>query len=921
MATKKSGNNSSEKVRRTASADKRTASVQRNKKAKGSNKPKKDWYLIYILVTFALAVLLSIFVYVDTGSGGVINSFVKNLVFGLFGWTGYLVPVSFIGYFLYLMFNRKPKRMWLKVIQTTLALSDLSALIGLSAIYSHPIDAFYDGYTNYRGGGYIGALLSGFSEHLFQVIISYIVFSVLLVLLIAYIVHLPLKEYIKLAVEYVTGNTTEVKPKRRRTVKSQPRRKQDLDEDDVYKDNKGLYDDAEKPSIKRQDNINYGYDDDDEGSFLAEFFGIKHKSKNKEIEQEEDEIFDEYRSEKKQAPKRKREITEGDFFETEPPKKTQHRKTSQADDDFSEADFSDGIDEIFGKDIPETDDVSFVDKTTSSKTYTSGPDNDAVNDVVNKAVNNEDSIPSAEGQKKSTKRESKDREKKISDSEKQSFSDELDSAMDRTPVKYVFPSMELLNKAHGASSDIRAEMRRTAENLITVLSDFGVKARLLQVTQGPAVTRYEIQPDTGTKLSKITGLAEDIALNLAVATVLVAPVPGKAAVGIEIPNKKVSSVTIREILESDEFKNARSSLTVGLGKDIGGNVVVGNIAKWPHILIAGQTGSGKSVCINTIITSILYKASPEDVKLIMIDPKVVELSGYNGIPHLLIPVVSDPKKAAGALNWAVTEMMRRYDLFKNTGVRKLEGYNKLMEQQGMEKIPQIVIIIDELADLMMVAAKEVEDYICRLAQLARAAGIYLIIATQRPSVDVITGLIKANVPSRIAFSTASQTDSRTILDKGGAEKLLGMGDMLYYPTGARTAARVQGAYVSDDEIERITGFIKESIGETHYSEELEEEIQNCATSDNSASSDAAEDGDSLLEEAINLAVDLGKISTSMVQRRLGVGYARAGRIIDQMEARGIISGANGSKPRDVLISHADFAGANNSMAEDYDEEE
>lgn len=306
----------------------------------------------------------------------------------------------------------------------------------------------------------------------------------------------------------------------------------------------------------------------------------------------------------------------------------------------------------------------------------------------------------------------------------------------------------------------------------------------------------------------------------------------------------------------------------------------------------------------------------------MIDPKVVELSGYNGIPHLLIPVVSDPKKAAGALNWAVTEMMRRYDLFKNTGVRKLEGYNKLMEQQGMEQVPQIVIIIDELADLMMVAAKEVEDYICRLAQLARAAGIHLIIATQRPSVDVITGLIKANVPSRIAFSVASQVDSRTILDKGGAEKLLGMGDMLYYPTGARSAARVQGAFVSDDEIERIIEFIKESIGEMHYSEELEDEIQKCASADNSsASSEASDDGDALLQEAINLAVDLGKISTSMVQRRLGVGYARAGRIIDQMEARGIISGANGSKPRDVLISYADLAGTDNTVTEDEDEEE
>ena len=499
------------------------------------------------------------------------------------------------------------------------------------------------------------------------------------------------------------------------------------------------------------------------------------------------------------------------------------------------------------------------------------------------------------------------KEKNLSESEKEEYREEIENSMQAEVVEYQFPTIDLLDTAKQTSGDKRRELYTKAEQLISVLDNFGVKAKPVQVTQGPTVTRYEIQPESGVKLSKIVGLADDIALNLAVSTVLIAPVPGKAAtVGVEIPNSNVTPVSIREMIDSPEFKNAKSKLTVCLGKDIGGNVITGDISKWPHALIAGATGSGKSVCINTIITSILYKADPNEVKLIMIDPKQVELGVYNGIPHLLIPVVTEAKKAAGALNWAVTEMMHRYDLFKNSGVRKLEMYNKLMEKTGGEKLPQLVIIIDELADLMMVAAKEVEDYVCRLAQLARAAGIHLIIATQRPSVDVITGLIKANIPSRIAFSVSSQVDSRTILDKAGAEKLLGMGDMLYFPTGARSTTRVQGAFVSDDEVERIINHIKETSPVTHYREDLEEHIERITLGENGVTPDKDDDGDALLNDAIKLAMELGQISTSMIQRRLGVGYSRAGRIIDQMEARGIVSPPNGSKPRDVLVSHADM---------------
>ena len=501
--------------------------------------------------------------------------------------------------------------------------------------------------------------------------------------------------------------------------------------------------------------------------------------------------------------------------------------------------------------------------------------------------------------------------KKVSattDEEKAEIKGEIDSSIEQEEIKYVFPPINLLKKAPASSADKRREMQETASKLMEILRNFGVEAKLLQVTQGPTVTRYEIQPHTGIKLSKITGLAEDIALNLAVPTVLVAAVPGKAAVGIEVPNTTVNTVSVRELIESPKFKDATSKLTVAFGKDIGGNVVVGDIAKMPHVLIAGATGSGKSVCINTIIASILYKANPNEVKLIMVDPKVVELGVYNGIPHLLVPVVTDPKRAAGSLNWAVGEMMRRYALFAESATRNLTGYNELMERDGKPKLPQIVIIIDELADLMMVAAKEVEDYICRLAQLARAAGIHLIIATQRPSVDVITGLIKANVPSRIAFSTSSQVDSRTILDKGGAEKLLGKGDMLYHPTGLSQPLRVQGAFISDGEVENIVTFIKEHCEVTHYSQEVEEHLDKIASGDISSEESADEfDGDELLPEAIQLASELGQISTAMIQRRLKVGYARAGRIIDQMEQRGIISGANGSKPREVYLNRIDMS--------------
>ena len=483
---------------------------------------------------------------------------------------------------------------------------------------------------------------------------------------------------------------------------------------------------------------------------------------------------------------------------------------------------------------------------------------------------------------------------------------QLEHAMEVEDENYEYPPLELLSKASKKAIKGGAKMLTdTATKLQKTLYSFGVSAKVENVSVGPAITRYELKPAEGVRVSKIANLADDIALNLAAETIRIeAPIPGKQAVGIEVPNKEKESVHLREVLESDEFKNNKSKLTVALGRDVAGEIELADIAKMPHVLIAGATGSGKSVCINTIISSIIYNAKPSEVKLVMVDPKVVELSVYNGIPHLLIPVVTDPKKAAGALAWAVQEMDDRYNKFATKGVRDLKGYNKAIEKEGgVAKLPQIVIIIDELADLMMVAAKDVEEAICRLAQKARAAGMHLVIATQRPSVDVITGLIKANIPSRIAFAVSSQVDSRTILDTVGAEKLLGKGDMLYFPSGAPKPLRVQGAFVSDEEVEKIVAFIKKN-GTAKYSEDILESIENNNKSDKELAQEQSEEDevDPFLNDAIETVVETGQASTSFIQRRFKVGYARAGRIIDQMEERGIISGYQGSKPREVLMS-------------------
>ena len=489
---------------------------------------------------------------------------------------------------------------------------------------------------------------------------------------------------------------------------------------------------------------------------------------------------------------------------------------------------------------------------------------------------------------------------------------------------YRFPPIELLKRPARGNADGTEEMRENSRRLNETLASFNIDAHIINVTRGPSVTRYEVELDKGVRLNKLTGCADDIALSLGASGVRIAAVPGKiSVVGIEVPNRTVTTVSLRDVLDSPEFTGAKSRCSIGLGKSIDGNCVVGNIAKMPHLLIAGTTGSGKSVCMNSIIISLLYKAGPEDVKLIMVDPKMVELGIYNGIPHLLIPVVTDPKKAAGSLQWAVTEMLRRYKMMSDLGVRDLESYNSIVTaEEGGQKLPSVVIIIDELADLMMVAAKEVEDSICRIAQMGRAAGMHLIIATQRPSANVITGLMKANIPSRIAFSVASAMESRIILDTMGAEKLVGKGDMLYAPIGSGKPLRVQGCFVTDSEVESVAGFVKEN-SVADYNQEVLKEIEKQAAQTGKKSGAAADpapsqeelDGDEMLPAAVDIILETGQASVSMLQRRLKLGYARAARIVDEMEEKGIVGPFQGSKPRSILITKEQWESRKNGTAE------
>ncbi|MBO4339205.1 MAG: DNA translocase FtsK [Clostridia bacterium] len=551
-----------------------------------------------------------------------------------------------------------------------------------------------------------------------------------------------------------------------------------------------------------------------------------------------------------------------------------------------------------------TPDKKVKDIPTLEETENSSPDSaaqPAVTETVSPSAVIDDIIKktNAAEEKKAKAEEAKKSEKE--------FAEEVEKNSNEKKKDYVFPPISCLKKGSGSDGILNeAELKANAEKLVETLRSFGVETKIVGLSRGPSVTRYEIQPAAGVKISKITNLADDIALNLAASGVRIeAPIPNKPAVGIEVPNRTRAGVSLREIIDTDDFRNADSKLNIALGKDITGGIVYADLQKMPHLLVAGTTGSGKSICLNTMIISILYNATPDEVKLILIDPKQVEFIKYNGIPHLLVPVVSNPNKAAGALAWAVTEMLKRYAKFAEKGVRDIAGYNSVCEPLGEEKMPQVVIFIDEFSDLMMAAPTEVEDSVCRLAQMARAAGMHLVIATQRPSVDVITGVIKSNIPSRIALTVKSNVESRIMLDEGGAEKLLGKGDLLYNPISAIKPVRVQGAFVSDKEVEDVVNFIKKQ-GESSYDDEVNQEMERLAASkDKKKTVDTDSDdseADEMLPKAIEVVVEAQMASTTLLQRKLKLGYARAARIVDELEARNIVGPYEGSKPRKVLIS-------------------
>ena len=869
--------------------------------------------IIFVILAACVILMASNF-----GVGGFVGDAISNFCFGLMGLMAYLFPIVFFLEAAFILINRTNRLAYKKLAAAFvmfLFMCGAAQLLTDGYMKSTTLLDYFSLSADYKtGGGLIGGAICISITSAFGTIGGYVIIILAFVVCMIIITQRSLLDFITMIVikicdfvkeghtRYVQGQPERAMRREERARERQLMREERREErirrleeeigDDEISDDDFLLDPAEAKKMKKGGFL--------EGTKLTGYPEEKPKKKKK--------------TQKKRISEEEKTVSRASEMSAEDAgTDTVHENINQEQDETAtkymsspmnfEIHRADTTSDIYeNENIPQEEDLF----TEKEEAYA-----DTVSRSSEQAKVPEDVPPFQE--EKAPRQPS--RNPKSSQKEIQSgivnIQHEITQQEEAVKKEYKFPTLNLLKKGSNKSQgDSDAYLRKTAQKLQEVLHNFGVNVTVTNVSCGPTVTRYELQPEMGVKVSKIVGLADDIKLNLATPDIRIeAPIPGKAAVGIEVPNKENSTVMLRDLLQSEEFQKAKSKLSFAVGKDIAGKTVVTDIAKMPHLLIAGATGSGKSVCINTLIISILYKAKPEEVKLIMIDPKVVELSVYNGIPHLFIPVVTDPKKAAGALNWAVQEMTNRYNTFAEYGVRNLDEYNRKAEQikeAGAEeepaKMPQIVIIVDELADLMMVAPGEVEDAICRLAQLARAAGIHLIIATQRPSVNVITGLIKANMPSRIAFSVSSGVDSRTILDMNGAEKLLGKGDMLFYPQGYQKPARLQGAFVSDDEVSAVVEFLADKNPGVQYNQQIEQQVNSPVT----AAGMSGDDRDVHFEEAGKFIIEKEKASIGMLQRMFKIGFNRAARIMDQLCDAGVVGPEEGTKPRKVLMSMEEF---------------
>lgn len=860
---KTSNNRSDNRSSGNRASGRKTNDRRMTKKERMEQMAKEEAFRTEVILWVIVAIALLLFVS-NLGFGGIVGQAVSGVLFGVFGLIAYVLPILILVVSFFAVSNKGNFHALVKIAAGVVFVAFFCLFLSLAGSgreYYEPMKAYTYSATERAGGGIVGGALAYVMVKAFGVIGSYIIdFIVLIICLVLITERSALKGMQKGGQKvYESAKESNERYKEYREYKNEERRKRRMDH--------------KVSGVSIDTKIS---DQKESGVGTSDEIGELHANPNVDLPDISQES--------------KVRLSSGEDTLFEPQKASVQPLISG---------------EITASEPVISGDYMHENPVAEPESADPKPGKQASEEVPTVA----------EHTKRKARTSEEEIQKEIAD-----VVQEMAPAAAQPEKKYVFPPVDLLKAGSGKkSANTESQLRETANKLQQTLKTFGVNVTVTNISCGPAVTRYEIQPEMGVKVSKIVGLADDIKLNLAAADIRIeAPIPGKAAVGIEVPNKENVMVAFRDLIESKEFKESKSKISFAVGKDIAGKTKVTDIAKMPHLLIAGATGSGKSVCINTIIMSILYKADPSEVKLLMIDPKVVELSVYNGIPHLMIPVVTDPKKASGALHWAVAEMTDRYEKFAQANVREINGYNAKVDsievpegQERPQKMPQIVIIVDELADLMMVASNDVEEAICRLAQLARAAGIHLVIATQRPSVNVITGLIKANMPSRIAFAVTSGVDSRTILDMNGAEKLLGKGDMLFNPQGAPKPIRVQGAFVSDEEVSEVVEYIKEHNGDAQYNDSVQQKMESLQSSgSNSVSisdSDAADDGrDAYFVDAARIIVDKEKASIGMLQRYLKVGFNRAARIMDQLEEAGIVGPEEGTKPRTVLMNKEQF---------------